>query len=405
MIYVNTPFYNGKSNGISVAYELVRILNQSGIAARILCTEDERYVTEIPEELKQYYISKAARPQKVGEDDIVIYLDTAVSNTLQANHTVYWLLNKPGVLTGERILFQPDDILVAFSTLVHQQLPQLFLLKDERELFTNIRRFRKKRTDMVSIYFGKVNPQLVLNKNPQLEKIIRAYKKVNVITRLCPLDREEALRDIAQSDLLISYDALSNMNYEATLLGTPVLLMDDSYGLAHITYNVGNYGYAFCEADVTDARKSVNQAYEVYCRHLESQEESVIASVRKIIELVSLVKSNPNALAANQRTNQMAANDFLTFHEEKKLLFVNIDFPDGIPSSTRKILPRAEKKSETTSCMNTQNQNETVSWSRKIYTKLKPWWVDNMYRKLAGDLKLHELVFLMFRRLFIFLKR
>lgn len=404
MIYINAPFYNDKSNGISVTYELLRILNRSGFSARILCNEDERYDVSIPEDLKPYYISKAGMPYKVGGDDIVIYLDTADGNTFRAKHVVYWLLNKPGVLTGEEIHFQPDDILVAFSSLVHQKLPQLFLLKDERALFDGLRNMCKKKSDLVSIYFGKVDVKLVLEKNSQLKELIRQYAKVNVITRLYPSDREKTLKSIANSDLLISYDSLSNVNYEATLLGTPVLLMDDAYEIENITYNVGNYGYAFSQNGIMDARCAVNQAFEVYCKYLENQEAAVTSSVRQIMDQVIRVKSDPKALVANKLTNQMAAKDFLAFYKKQKAPFKNIDFPNDIPLSTRKIIPWSRRESIPAEVAVTLKQDEKVSLQRRIYAMVKPGWVDDIYRKLPGNLKLYELVFLMLRRIFVFWK-
>lgn len=423
MIYINAPFYHDKSNGISVTYELLRILNRSGLAARILCTEDERYDVSIPEDLKPYYISKAGTPQKVGDDDIVFYLDTAGGNSIHARHVVYWLLNKPGVLTGEEIHFQPEDILAAFSTLVHHKLPQLFLLKDERKLFSGLRSACRRRNDTVSVYFGKVNVQLVLDRNPRLKELIRQYDRVNVITRLSPSERKETLQSIAQSDLLISYDPLSNVNYEATLLGTPVLLMDDAYGLADITYNVGNYGYAFSEEGLSEARREVDQAFEAYCRYLENQEALVVASVQQIINQALRVQSNPEALEANKLVNRMAAKDFVAFYEKQKTPFKNIDFPNDIPLSTRRIIPWARREStpvdaavdaetadaesadvesaDAEPAADTATPKEKVSLQRRIYAMLKPRWVDDMYKRLPGNLKLYELVFLMFRRMFV----
>ena len=49
----------------------------------------------------------------------------------------------------------------------------------------------------------------------------------------------------------------------------------------------------------------------------------------------------------------------------------------------------------------TATPKEKVSLQRRIYAMLKPRWVDDMYKRLPGNLKLYELVFLMFRRMFV----
>ena len=121
MIYVYNSFYLPKSYGISCMYNLIRILNRNGISAKALCYEDERYDYEIPEDIKPYYISKAALPKKIEDKDIVIYSDVISDNPLGAKRVIRWLMNKPCFLTGKKINYGPKDVLVAYSKLVSER--------------------------------------------------------------------------------------------------------------------------------------------------------------------------------------------------------------------------------------------------------------------------------------------
>ena len=402
MIYIYTPFYNEKSNGISVMYELLKILNKAGIEAKGLCSEKERYDIEIPEEIKPYYVSRAQIPKSISDDDIVIYSDTTEGNVLGAKHVVYWLLNKPGVLTGKEIHFQPSDVLMAYSTLVHAELPQLFIMKNELSLFSRLRSLDSRRKDVVSIYFGKVNIHTVLSQNSRLKRIVEKYRKINVITRKTPSRREQMLKDVAQSDLLITYDPLSNVNYEATLLGTPVLMMDDAYNTRNTAFNVRNYGLAYCEEDIETAKNEVQHAFVTYSRWLENQKDAVIQSIRLMADQVMRIRSDSKALQYNEVLNKKAQSDFSAFYKNiSETAFVNIDFPQDIPSETRSVIGLSAIARRVFDVA----EAERIGASRKLYSMIKPRWTENMYRKLPGNLKCQELLFLMLRRIAIFFKK
>lgn len=405
MVYLYAPFYNDKSNGVSVIYELVGILNESGIEARVLCFENERYDFEIPEKIKPYYISKAQAPKAVSDEDIVIYSDTTDGNVLKAKNVVYWLLNRPGVLTGKGIAFNPSDVLVAYSALIHQELPQLFLMKDERSLFSRIRSTTVRKEDMVSIYFGKVNIDTVLSQNERLKRILKKYQKINIITRHVPASREQMLEDIAQSDLLISYDPLSNISYEATLLGTPVLMMDDAYNIQNTAFNAGNDGLAFSEDGIEAARGEVQRAFETYSRCLENQRAAAIESIKQILNRVKLVQTDEQALRQNGAVNKKVQGDFEAFHQSVKEAFVSINYPREIPPKTGRIIGLSANVLVTIRRMMDKGEAEETSGMKKVYSIIKPRWVETMYEKLAGDLKCKELLFLMVRRMFLFWKK
>lgn len=405
MLYIFAPFYHDKSNGVAITYELLRVLNRYGIETKVICYEEERYDTEIPEDLKPFYISKASAPKKVNDDDIVIYLDTAAGNVMSAKQVVYWLLNKPGALTGAKIHFQANSVLMAYSTLVHNELPQLFLLKDERDLFGQLRERYEKRKDAVSIYFGKVNIANILKNNSKLKQIVKQYEKVHVITRLSPALREDTLKLIAESDLLISFDSLSALNYEATLLKTPVWLMEDVYDIENTIFNVGNYGFAFCEEGVEEARKNVDKAFVVYCDWVEKQASSIITSVKKMIEQLKRIRENEDAFEENCLRNQKAELDFFEFYHAIEKPFSNIDYPCDIPYVTRRIVLRHQPKKVVANTLDSASKHKGNHTLRNIYTAIRPRWADDMYRKVPSNLRGLELIFLMIRRVLLFPKQ
>ena len=404
MVYVYAPFYIDKSNGIAIAYELVRILNESGIEAKILCSENERYDFIIPDDIKPYYISKAAVPKAIPDDDIMIYLDTVTRGAPKAKKAIYWLLNKPGALSENSINLRPTDVLVAYSTLVHKSLPQLFIIRDERDLFSRIRKTSSRNKDMVSVYFGKVHINTIAENNAKLERIIKKCKKINIITRCDPMDREQMLKSIAQSSLLISYDSLSNINYEATLLGTPVLMMDDAYAIRETGYNAGIYGLAFSEKGLAEARKQVSLAYETYNALLKNQKQAVVECFRVVLEKVTLLHAQPQAQLDNKDINKQAMHDFAEFYSSIAEPFINIDYPHQIPQETQAIICPAARAPTAVPVVKGVEKAIREHGLNRFYLMIKPKWVDTMYRKLPGDLRLRELLFLLFRRMALRIK-
>lgn len=405
MIYAYAPFYNPKSNGIAIFYELIRILNHAGIEAKVLCYENEMYNFEIPDEIKPYYVSKAAMPSSVADDDIVIYPETVKENVLKAKNVVYWLLNKPGVLTGESISYQPEYVFVSYSTLVHEGLPQLFIMKDERLLFDKLRSECEKNEKSVSVYFGKVNKENICEKNKQLEEILKHYDDIRIITRMSPGDRENTLKTIAQSDLLISYDALTNLNYEATLLGTPVLIMNDFYNIKNTDYNAGKFGCAFDEKEIQLARGTVEQAYVEYCRILEKQDNAVVEVVNGLVNQLKRIKNDPQTLLENVAVNEKIMVDFKNFEEKINGPFSNINFPYEIPNEIKRIIRAIRKVQNKPVSQDTSDEIKEKSILYELYGFIKPKWVDATYLKGAADLNVYELAFLTVRRLLLFWKK
>lgn len=422
MIYIYGNFYIPRSYGIVCMYEMAYLLNSIGFETKLLCSDNERYDFLIPEKLKKYYISKAAIPSTVCDEDIVIYPETIPNNPLNAKRVIRWLMNKPCFLTGTSVEYGPQDVLLAYSNYVNSELPQMFCMIDERKLFSYVKEnwgvHRKK--SMVTIYFGKVHNSVIKEKNKELEDILSVYDDVNIITRAWPKNRIYTLGLVAESDLLISYDCLTNLNYEATLVGTPVLMMDDTYNIQEKRYNVNNSGFAFAVEDIPIARKNVPTVYQDYCNWICGQDKQIKATIEWAINKIISIETNQALMEINDEFNRLMYMKDAVAYEEicSAEPFSNIDEYEQIPEETiniirskhRSITQRGsrlarifEEKAETKVQADVSNNvlphevAPVVTVSR--YKHLPSWRIET-YHKVPGDLTTKELLFLFGRRMF-----
>ena len=269
MIYVYAPAYVATSNGIRVIYSLVELLNKTGFEARVLCYESRRYDFKIPESIDGYVVYLDESRISPSDTDIVVYSDTIHDNPLNAVRVVRYLLNRPAVLTGRQIECMDTDYIAVYSKSIDPQLPQLFIMNDDREEILSSKAKEKRNT--VCLYFGKVDRKELKKKVQSIRYILKKYKKVEIITRTHPDSREKLFDKIARSRLLISFDPLTNLCYEATLLGTPVLLADTSF-FSWDGFNIPLWGIYTSYQDVVLHAEDVNLAFSEYERHLKSRE-------------------------------------------------------------------------------------------------------------------------------------
>lgn len=411
MVYVYCSYYVPKSYGISCMYYFVSTLNRKGIPTRILCHELENLSFPLPEEFKPYFISHAAMPNEISDEDVVIYSDIVQGNPMDAKRVIRWLMNKPGFLTQQSFKFLSRYVLVAYSTLVDTDMEQLFYLIDERKLFDEIKeKYGKHSKDTVTVYFGKVHNSVIKEKNELLEEILSDYQKVNVITRHWPKSRRQTLQLIAESDLLISYDCLTNLNLESTLAGTPVLMMDDTYGIKEKHFNINDSGFAYSKDEIAEAKKNIPFVYQDYSHWLDNQDDYIYRQVTSLLKKIELLEKDPEERRKNGAYNmeyyEKAYADYLERGEEEPI--TNIDIFEQIPLETirviygnNRIVFRKESWKKTEDELD--NENSELSNDHQysgIGARLLPNWRDKTYLKYPGDLTFKELLFLAFRRLF-----
>ncbi len=275
MIVLYIPAYVSSSNGIRIWYTFAELCHKSNIQVRIVCYEQRRNDHSTPshfsDEISIQYAGEG--DITISDADIVFYPETIRDNPLHAKHCVRYLLNNPGVLTGKAISYGLSDYIVVYSNLIAPlfAMHQCFIVNDDIEEISIFRDVVKK--NKCVFYFGKINRRRVVRKFRDATEISKSYDEVDFITRAIPASRQAALKSIAESRLMISFDPLSNMNYEATLLGTPVILMDDSYD--SMRFNMGSYGlYAGNEVKSVSEQRD-DRAWNSYWQKIQMQEKDV----------------------------------------------------------------------------------------------------------------------------------
>lgn len=340
MIYFFGDYYQHNSFGIVSDFELILLLENNGFNARYLCCQPSCLFNKpIPERYSKIFISNEDLPKTLEQDDIIILPDVWQSNPFKSGHVIRWLLNKPMFLTGKPIKYEDEEIVVAYSKLVKRDLPQLFILRDERALFKSLRSTALHDEKTISVYFGKIHKKVIDDSYPQLKRILSKYKTIHLITRWVPAEREEALKHIADSSLLVSFDALTNMNYEATLLGTPVLMMDDTFDIEHSTFNLCNNGLAFKYSGVKKARIGIDSTFEDYCNWLNHQEQYLLNLFSSLMDKIKEMKDDPDALEKNKEINNSIYEEDVS--EYKKSMncvpFDAINYPEELPKKIGKL--------------------------------------------------------------------
>ncbi len=339
MIYVYSFYYSHASNGIRLTYELVHILNRNGVESRNLCFDKYNPDWCVPAEYAKYTIYLSEVNVVIKPDDIVIYPEQVENNPLSAKRVIRLLLNKPYFIFGTGINYSTTDYIISYSQIISDTYPQMYYMIDERQLF---KQYCNVQSDpfMCTVYFGKIDSKVLHRKRRQLKTIIRNFKRVKVICRNFPCSRDETLLWIKQSSLLISFDAISNINYESTLLGVPVLLMDDSFNIKEKNLNVKQTGYCYSIKELPLAKSIVQQSFLDYEKYLFIQEENIIKIIKdaekhfeRIVKDVAYEKDNKARLEIQKE------RDLLEYKSQLgKRQLQSIRYYKDIPLRIRRIL-------------------------------------------------------------------
>jgi hypothetical protein len=231
------------------------------------------------------------KPASVLTDEtIVIYPDAAHGNPLNAKNVARYMLAKEYILNGNPIQFKDSDYIFSYSNAVNRSADQYNILLDS---LTELKNFHtKKISGKVSVYYGKCRVGIEIH---EYKNILKKFKEVNVITRTNPSSKEVLYREIASSELFISFDSLSSLCYEATLLGTPVILMDDVSKYFYDAFNYKLHGFYYQE-HVTDIDKIIDShadLYKVANEELIAQLSMVPKSTNSIIRKIENHFLNP----------------------------------------------------------------------------------------------------------------
>jgi hypothetical protein len=287
--YVYAPLYQKNSNGIRMLYTLSEIIRQCGYDSKVICYENERadYDLLMPTRYKHHTLKLTSEFScyQLGEQDIVIYPDTISDNPLDAKNVVRYLLNRPAYITGKGIDYGDRDYLVSYSLLVDSNLPQLFILNDDREYFYP-HDFNEKES-VVCIYHGKIIDKEI--RDPAIIALIKTFDQTVTITREFPATKIELGDLLRRARLLISLDPISNITYEATLCGTPALIVNDLFNFSSQKFNITLHGIFSNPTRYDEAIKDTKVSFPQYQVVLEGNERNVKLFLGEVIEHFELL--------------------------------------------------------------------------------------------------------------------
>lgn len=301
--YVYAPLYQKNSNGIRILYTLSELIRKHGYTSKIICYEIGRadYDLLMPARYKEHIIEMDDKFNchfQLQDEDIVIYPETISDNPLKAKNVVRYLLNRPIYLTGQAIQYGDTDYLTAYSLRVDSNLPQLFILNDDREYFYPLDFCEKENT--VCIYYGKViDPEI---QNPELLSLINTFSKKVTITREFPKTRTELGDLLRRSRLLVSLDPISNITYEATLCGTPSLIVNDIFKFSSQRFNITLYGIFTNPTAYDEAIKDTSLAFSQYKVVIQENDKNVISFINSVMKHFELINSVGTELSSDSST-------------------------------------------------------------------------------------------------------
>jgi len=199
-----TPGYTEKSWGVRTLHQLCHLLNLMEVPAYLVFLNREA--------TNPGWTTPTARRSHI-RDGIVIYPEIIPNNFLDAPRVVRWLLNRPGYINGQRIDCGRDDYVMAWSRIVDDTKPILNLQISNEGIF-HPHQTPERAGDL--FYLGKGNPAARL---PDLEQ------GKTQITREWPANHRDLADLLRRSRMVYSYDALSGINYEATLCGALCVIL------------------------------------------------------------------------------------------------------------------------------------------------------------------------------------
>jgi hypothetical protein len=276
------PMYQPNSNGVRVLYLLGEITRKMGFDVQVVASDHAVVdVTKLPARYERFFqradldfSSKDVRPS-----DIVVYADTVSDNPLAAARVVRYLCNRPFVLTGAPVAYGESDFVASYSSWVDPHAFRLFLLNDDRHLFYPADVASKE--SLALIYFGKKPTDSIPR---EVKRFLERFETHTLITRQFPKNRLELGNLLRRARVLVSFDPLTNLCYEATLCNTPALLVNDDFGLANSNRELPTWGFFTHPCTYEDAAAEVTKAYPAYEQALAGNDQRVRAFVQACVE-------------------------------------------------------------------------------------------------------------------------
>jgi hypothetical protein len=222
-----SPNFTNASGGIRALHELNNQLNKKGL------------------------ISNLHYENKHDEKNIVIYPEIITNNPMNTNQYFQWLLAdaKKDGLSFEWVKGLGGDHLLTVNII-------------DLQIFNPKKGKRKN----VGYWIGKGSKNIDLPENSEL------------INKFEPSNRQELADQLASYEYIISFDSFTAINYEATLLGTPVLISNQTHDWTQEKLKKTDwptYGICWSIDELEKAKKEVEKQYEAYVQLCDKFTKSV----------------------------------------------------------------------------------------------------------------------------------
>ncbi len=305
-VIVSQSFTN-KSYGVSILWLLNSKLNNLGYDSRIYSSTDNLfYITKDHCDVN-YFFNK--------DDTIAIYTDSVIGDPLKAKFISYYLCANPISMGNDMSNFKENQFYFKYSNNItsNKSIPELFIL-DQLFLLNK----KDKKVNQVCIYFGKTRKNKKFETNYLYNYLKNNNYNIYIIDRSFPNSKFNLYDNIKKSILFVSFDPLTNLSYEATLLGTPSLVLDDTYK-QEIISNKTFSGIYFDIKHIENYNKRL--IIDRYSNHLIKNDLNIITILEKM-------KKHFDGERQSINLNELKSE----FQEQKfdKFEFVNINGVFGL---------------------------------------------------------------------------
>jgi hypothetical protein len=306
------PNYTLSSNGVMVLYLLADMLEQLGHRLTLVPLDMEVFIRCRHDYPARYLDKFETNYGLVDPESIAIMPETTPAETaanLAAKRRVWYLLNKPIVLTHEPIIYRPEDLTIAYSGLISKIYFNLFILREIPELnLESITGPAVPKEELILFYYGK---SLTSHIPGAIRKLIKSKgAKVVVINRTFPKSRDLLFSLLKKAKLLVSYDPFTNLNYEATLCRTPCYIFDNYMHLDFADFNLPLHG-------IFENKQEVDHYYDHGLNHdlVVQNYRAAIANNGPLVE--KFVQLCDNWFELTSRLNQSETGRSLLFQQNE----------------------------------------------------------------------------------------
>jgi hypothetical protein len=284
------PYYSEQSNGIRVFYKAALLFAQAKADCIIkICDTETNQVLVKPNlrKIPKKFHFLISNDKNLPSNYIYVLPETPSNLPKNLNRNfkiVRYLLANPFFLNRGAIDFK-NNFLLSYSNLISDRLPQLFInaMPDLPK-----KKIRSNQNKKILIYFGKFRLEKKIIKNSDfINNILDKYDDIEIIHRNYPNKHEDYLQKLKTTDLLISYDFMSSVSQEASLMGIPVIIIDSLN--INVSFNCEQQNIYFLEELYSD----INLINEINAIPYKNTIENKI-SKKKHIELIKSYFSKPN---------------------------------------------------------------------------------------------------------------